>query len=101
MRQLAACCRLLVVARWAPSIAVAGVTQQWQRQRTQVIGGSGAAVGVASSNRCLGQCDEERRLDALGRRLVSRRTAGIALVMRVWPEQRRRKGRDWGKAVRG
>jgi hypothetical protein len=51
----------------------------------RLIGGSVCAIGVASSNWRLGQCDEERRLEALGRRLASRRTAGIALAMRVWP----------------
>jgi hypothetical protein len=31
MRQLTACCRLLVVVRWSPGIAVAAVTHRRQR----------------------------------------------------------------------
>jgi hypothetical protein len=75
------------MARRAPGIVVAAVTQRRQWQRAHAIGGSDAVVDAASSNRCLRQCDEERRLDVLRRRLVSWCMAGIALVMRTWPGQ--------------
>jgi hypothetical protein len=81
-----------------PSITAAAVTQWRQWQRVQATRGSGAAVGAASSNRCLGQRYEERQLDALGWRLASWCTAEVTPVMRAWPGQGRGLGEE---AVRG
>jgi hypothetical protein len=44
MRQLTACCRLLVMVRQASGITAAVVTQWRQQQRAHATGGSGAAV---------------------------------------------------------
>jgi hypothetical protein len=62
MRQLTTCCRLLIVARRAPGIAMAAVTQRRQRQsgrerqRMRASNGSlGVAFGASSlGGRCCG-----------------------------------------------
>jgi hypothetical protein len=64
--------------------AIADGMLQAARRGVVGFGHRSGSGDTASSNRCLGQCDKERRLDALGRRLALRHTAGIVPVICAW-----------------